>query len=144
MKKYIFALLLFSIPPQYFHAQTPTFDWQGHRGSRGLMPENTIPAFLKALDLGMKTLELDLTVSADNQLIISHEPWLNHDICLKADVFSPAYLLVTKKMVKQCHNKGIKIVPWTVNETKAMLKLMKLGVDGIITDYPNRIPVLNR
>jgi glycerophosphoryl diester phosphodiesterase len=85
MKKYIFVFLLFTIPPQYFHAQTPNFDWQGHRGARGIMPENTVPAFLKAIDLGMKTLELDLAVSADNQLVISHEPWLNHDICSKAD-----------------------------------------------------------
>lgn len=296
MKQILFFLiLLFITPPQYFYAQTLTFDWQGHRGARGLMPENTIPAFLKGLELGVKTLELDIAISADNQLIISHEPWLNSDICFKADgtpvskaeaesfkirtmtadslkkcdcgsrgnlnfpeqqkivahkptlaemvdavkqycrdknrplpyfnieiksqpnwdgiftpsvpdfaklvvdeikrleikevstiqsfdpraleavkkldatittvflasnafplkaylsllsfkpdVFSPAYLLVTKKMVKQCRDKGIKIVPWTVNDTAAMLKLMKLGVNGIITDYPNRIPVLKR
>jgi glycerophosphoryl diester phosphodiesterase len=295
MKNWIFVFLLLNALPQYCPAQTPTFDWQGHRGARGLMPENTIPAFLKGLDLGVKTLELDIAISADNQLIISHEPWLNHDICLKADgtpvlkaeaesfkiknmtadsvkkcdcgsrgnpnfpeqqklvaykptlaemvvavkqyckdknrplpyfnieiksqpnwdgiftpsvndfaklvvdeikrldiknvstiqsfdpraleatkkldttlptvllasysfrlnaylsllsfkpdVFSPSYSLVTKKMVKQCHEKGIKIVPWTVNETSNMLKLMKLGVDGIITDYPNRIPILKK
>lgn len=292
MKNWIFAFLLLNIPPQYFYAQTPIFDWQGHRGARGLMPENTIPAFLKALDLGMKTLELDLAVSADNQLIISHEPWLNHDICSKADgtpvskteaenlkiknmtadelkkcdcgsrgnprfpeqqkmvaykptlaemvatvkqycteknrplpyfnieiksnpvwdniftpsvndfaklvvdeitrldiktvstiqsfdpralegvkkldttitlvflvenlkgldanlalltfkpdVYSPYFKLMKKKTVKQCHAKGIKIVPWTVNETKDMSKMVKLGVDGVITDYPNRIPI---
>ena len=76
--------LFLNTPPQYMAAQN-TFDWQGHRGARGLMPENTIPAFLKALDLGVTTLELDLAVSADNQLIISHEPWLNHEICSKAD-----------------------------------------------------------
>jgi glycerophosphoryl diester phosphodiesterase len=59
------------------------FDWQGHRGSRGLMPENTIPAFLKALEFpAIQTLELDLAVSKDGQLIISHEPWFNPNICL--------------------------------------------------------------
>jgi glycerophosphoryl diester phosphodiesterase len=287
-----FFILLFNTPPQYFHAQTPTFDWQGHRGARGIMPENTVPAFLKAVDLGVKTLELDIAISADNQLIISHEPWLNHDICSKADgtpvskeeaeslkiknmtaeelrqcdcgsrgnprfpeqkkmaaykptlaemvnvvklycaekklplphfnieiksnpvwdgiftpsvpdfaklvvdeikrldiktlstiqsfdpraleavkkldpsvnlvylienekdlkanlallsfkpqVYSPYYLLVTKKLVKQCHRKKIKIVPWTVNDTQAMTDLVKMGVDGIITDYPNKIPI---
>ena len=286
------ALTYFIAPPQYLSAQKPKsdFDWQGHRGSRGLMPENTIPAFLKALDLGVKTLELDLAVSADNQLVISHEPWLNHDICSKADgspvtkeeaeslaiikmtvaelkkcdcgsrgnprfpeqqkmaaykptlsemveavkqycvenkrplpyfnieiksqpawdgkytpsvsafaqlvvdelnrlkikelssvqsfdpraleavkkldkavktvflveninglkanlklltfkpdVYSPYFKLVSQKMVRSCHNMGIKIIPWTVNEVSDMQKMIRLGVDGIITDYPNRI-----
>ena len=54
---------------------------QGHRGCRGLMPENTIPAFFTALDLGVSTLELDVVVSADHRLIISHEPFMNADIC---------------------------------------------------------------
>lgn len=59
------------------------FDWQGHRGARGLMPENTIPAFLKALEYPVKTLELDLVATADGKLVISHEPWMRHDICTK-------------------------------------------------------------
>lgn len=57
-------------------------DIQGHRGARGLMPENTIPAFIKALDLGITTLELDLAVTADNQLVISHEPYMGSHITL--------------------------------------------------------------
>ncbi len=56
-------------------------DIQGHRGARGLLPENTIPAFLKALELGVTTLELDLAVTADGELVVSHEPWMNHSIC---------------------------------------------------------------
>ena len=62
----------------------PKFDVQGHRGARGLRPENTIPAFLLALDSGVNTLEMDLAVTKDGQLVISHEPWLNSDICLNA------------------------------------------------------------
>ena len=59
-----------------------TFDWQGHRGARGLAPENTLPAFLKALEFpSIRTLELDLAVSADNQVLISHEPWMSAAIC---------------------------------------------------------------
>lgn len=58
------------------------FDWQGHRGARGLLPENSIPAFLKAIDLGVSTLELDVVVSKDQQIIISHEPFFSHIICL--------------------------------------------------------------
>ena len=59
----------------------PNFDWQGHRGARGLAPENTVPGFLKALEYPVNTLELDLAVSADTQLIVSHEPWMSGAIC---------------------------------------------------------------
>jgi glycerophosphoryl diester phosphodiesterase len=289
----IFLGLIF-LPPQYLAAQNlkpkADFDWQGHRGCRGLLPENSIPAFLKALDLGVTTLEMDLAVSADSQLILSHEPWLNGDICTKSDgsaikkdeseelllikmtaeeikkcdcgskgnprfkeqqpmktykptleevvnevkkycaeknrplpffnieiksqpdydmkktpsvfafskrvvedikklgikektfiqsfdiralenvkkldpsvklvflvenilgvkknlkkltfkpdVYSPFFKLINKKGVNFCHKKGIKVVPWTVNEPSDLQSVINLGVDGIISDYPNRI-----
>ena len=54
----------------------------GHRGCRGLRPENTLPAFLHALALGVDVLELDVVISADHQVVVSHEPWLNSAICL--------------------------------------------------------------
>jgi glycerophosphoryl diester phosphodiesterase len=262
------------------------FDWQGHRGARGILPENSVPAFLKALEYPeVTTLELDLAVSKDNQLIVSHEPWFNPAIChlpngdsiprrdegkyliyqmtaaeirgfdcgswgnprfpeqqkmkaykptlrevveaarakktdirwnieiksnpawdgqrhppveefarlviaeLKAlgieknavvqsfdvralqamhrqapeiplaflienlkgfdfnleklgftpAIYSPYYQLVSKKLVRKCHAKNMKLIPWTVNDVPAMHGLIHLGVDGIITDYPNRI-----
>lgn len=63
-------------------AQAPDgFDLQGHRGARGLAPENTIPAFRKALDLGVTTLELDVVISKDGEVVVSHEPWMSHVIC---------------------------------------------------------------
>lgn len=60
----------------------PKFDVQGHRGARGLKPENTVPAFLTALDYGVTTIELDLAVTKDHQLVVSHEPWMSSAICL--------------------------------------------------------------
>jgi glycerophosphoryl diester phosphodiesterase len=57
-----------------------SFDTQGHRGCRGLMPENTIPAMLYALDLGAHTLEMDAVISKDGQVLLSHEPFFNHEI----------------------------------------------------------------
>lgn len=65
---------------------TTAFDWQGHRGCRGLYPENTIPAFLHALSFpAVTTLELDVVMSQDQQVIVSHEPWMNPLICLAPD-----------------------------------------------------------
>lgn len=267
-----------------------SFDWQGHRGARGLVPENTIPAFLKALEYPVKTLELDVVVSKDGQLIVSHEPWMSHEICTKADgtiveaseeqqlriwemdyttiqrfdcgkrgnakfpeqvpqkthkpslrdmvstiedyifkndktpifynietksrpswydtlvpqpvvfvdillqeinelgiasrtcvqsfdpatirlvhqkqpelrtallvynqegvaknidslgfvptIYSPYYMLLDEAEMKHAKDKGMQVVPWTVNDVPTMQKLIKLGVDGIITDYPNLI-----
>ena len=268
-------------------AQKP-LDIQGHRGSRGLMPENTIPAMIKALQLGVHTLEMDVVITADKQVILSHEPFFSHEISLKPDgssiseaeekqfniykmnyaetqqfdvglkphirfpqqkklkaskprlsdlidsveryisinnlakpfynietktaierdglfhpppaefidllmdvilsknlseraiiqsfdtrtlkvvhakypyvktallieesskvaadiknlgfrptIYSPYYKLVDKKMIRYCHSKGIKIIPWTVNSRKEIDELVAAGVDGIITDYPN-------
>jgi glycerophosphoryl diester phosphodiesterase len=269
-----------------------SFDWQGHRGARGLAPENTIPAFLKALEFpAVKTLELDLAVSSDGYLVVSHEPWMSAAICSHPDgkpigkeeeerllifqmpyervqsfdcgtrgntrfpeqlpqmaskptldavikeveqyceqrgralpffnieikstpewdgirsplpdafarlvaekllelniaevstiqsfdprplqflhknypaltlaflvenaqgmeanlqilgftpnIYSPYYGLIDREAVEWAHRKGMKVVPWTVNTTKDMQRLLDWGVDGIITDYPNRIP----
>lgn len=70
-------------------AQTTPFDLQGHRGARGLLPENTLPAFEKAIALGVSTLELDVGVSKDGIVVISHDRALNPEITRDA---SGAYL----------------------------------------------------
>lgn len=269
---------------------TPTIDWQGHRGARGLLPENTIPAFLKALEYPIQTLELDVVVSQDQRVILSHEPWFSEHICTKPngqpvtaseaqslkiyemdyatiqtydcgqrgndrfpeqqplaatkpelremvraaeakarelqrplpyynielkteesyygrltpapaafvqlvlgeldslgilprvtlqsfdmnileaihqqnpkvttaqlientqsletnlarlsfqpDIYSPYYETVTRELVEQVHARQMKLIPWTVNQVEDMRLLMELEVDGIITDYPDRI-----
>jgi glycerophosphoryl diester phosphodiesterase len=60
-------------------------DLQGHRGARGLLPENTIPAFLRALDLGVTTLEMDVAINAEGHVVLSHEPWISAKICSHPD-----------------------------------------------------------
>ncbi|MDI3321785.1 glycerophosphodiester phosphodiesterase [Pinibacter soli] len=270
----------------------PAFDLEGHRGGRGLMPENTIPAMLHAIDLGVTTLEMDVVFTKDMQPILSHEPFFNHDITTKPDgsfvtekeqrslniytmnydsvkrydvglkphpkfpeqkkmpavkplltdvidrvetylkknkkkkvfynietktnkatdniyhpepaafvdalmlvliqkkitsrviiqsfdfrtleylkthypsmktalliedydkktfkeqlalagfkptIYSPAYKLVTRKLVEDCHSKNIKVIPWTVNDKAIYDSLVAKRVDGVITDYPDRI-----
>lgn len=267
----------------------PKFDVQGHRGCRGLKPENTIPAFLTALDSGVTTLEMDVVITKDRQVVISHEPWMNVNFCLDPEgkelakkdsikyniyamtyqevsqwdcgskgnekfpeqeksvqhkplltdaivaiethiksytkyevdynieikslpagddrfhpkpevfskmvyelidqylpmdrvviqsfdfrvlkywhthypqvrlaalvenkfslghnlknlgftpfIYSPDYKLLTPEIVKECHDMKMRVIPWTVNDEKDMLALKGMGVDGFITDYPNR------
>ncbi len=57
-------------------------DVQGHRGCRGLMPENSIPGFLKAIELGVHTLEMDVVISKDRQVVVSHEPYMSAKIAM--------------------------------------------------------------
>ena len=290
MKNLFFYALLLMTTSSF----SQKFDIEGHRGCRGLMPENTIPAFKKALDLGVTTLELDVCISKDGQVVVSHEPYMNALFCSKPDgspvmkadekvlnlymmsyaeirkydsgirgnilfpeqqkvatfkpllrdmlkacekyiklnnlskiqynieikseekeygisqpktvkefsdlvyqevirqvsperiilqsfdfnvlkfwhlqfeegkykrlrlsalvedemvdpsleklgfnpdIFSPYYKHLIKRRVDMCHDRGIKVVPWTVNEIVNMKEMKALGVDGLITDYPNR------
>ncbi len=55
------------------------FDLQGHRGARGLLPENTLPAFQKALELGVDTIECDMAITKDGVIVIHHDLQLNPD-----------------------------------------------------------------
>lgn len=271
------------------YVNEPAFDMQGHRGSRGLMPENTIPAMLHAIDLGVTTLEMDVVISADNKVVVSHDPHfhenittlpgggqltkkeaaahllysMRYDSIMKYDVglkphpdfprqqkmavgkpllsdliaaceayakqkgrkiyynieikskpendnkkhpavqafvdlalavissggilsrttiqsfdaralqavhrsdatvatsllveasnklpldqqlmqlgftpqvYSPNFALVTPELLQQCHQKNMKVIPWTVNSVEEMRRLAAMGVDGIITDYPD-------
>jgi glycerophosphoryl diester phosphodiesterase len=65
--------------------QVHAFDLQGHRGARGLRPENTLAAFSFALATGVTTLETDLAVTKDGVLVISHDPYLNPDLVRSPD-----------------------------------------------------------
>ena len=271
------------------HSELPVFDKEGHRGCRGLMPENTIAGMMKALELGVTTLEMDVVITKDKRVILSHEPFFNHEITtrpngeyvkeseerdlniyqmtlsetrqydvglkphprfpqqqkLKATkpllreviedaeafsrlkktspvfynietktnpatdgiyhpepeefvellmkvinrrkiadrviiqsfdyrtlkiinkkypevktaalveeddnrslsehleelgfvpaIYSPAYNLVTKELVEECHRQQVKLIPWTVNDKTTLEQLKQLGVDGVITDFP--------
>jgi glycerophosphoryl diester phosphodiesterase len=280
------TLLLFLLP---LVVTAQNMSIQGHRGARGLAPENTIPGFLVALDLGVNTLEMDVVISKDHQVVISHEPYFSSAICrdqngndigkdvqkdfnlyemdyeqiknfdcgskqnkkypeqvnqpapkpllveaikaiemhvkgvtgylvdynieikssasgdntyhpevdefsrlvykvintyldldrviiqsfdfrvlkywhenypevrlaalvqnmagvdknlenlgFKPDIYSPNYLLLNSKKISHLHELGIKMIPWTVNDADAMKELTESGVDGLITDYPDR------
>jgi glycerophosphoryl diester phosphodiesterase len=98
------------------------FNLQGHRGSRGLLPENTLPAFEKAIELGVTTLELDVGVSKDGIVVISHDRALNPEITRDA---SGAYLTM----------------PLLVNRlTMAELKTYDVGRINPDSAYAKRFP----
>ena len=297
MKYFASVIILFFFMSFIYKEDRPNshkdeFDVQGHRGCRGIMPENTIPAMIRALDLGVTTLEIDVVITKDNKVLVSHEPWFESEITTKPDgsfikpaeamqynifqmnydeiikydvgmkphprfpqqqkmkaikplladlfdsiaenmklrrrlfpyynietkclpagdgrfhpkpdefvellmavikekqleemviiqsfdfrtlkylhekypsiktsmliedsdvndfegqlnrlgytpqVYSPNHTLVDEELVKQCHDKGMKIIPWTVNDAKQLKKLKKMGIDGVITDYPDKI-----
>lgn len=61
------------------------FDLQGHRGARGLAPENTLAGFARALEIGVTTLETDLAITKDGVLVLSHDPVFNPDVARGAD-----------------------------------------------------------
>ncbi len=63
---------------------SPGLDVQGHRGCRGLRPENTLPAFEKALKLGVTTLEMDIQTTSDRVLVVTHDQQLNAKHCVSA------------------------------------------------------------
>jgi glycerophosphoryl diester phosphodiesterase len=74
---YLFLFLLLTCTPML------KIDYQGHRGARGLFPENTIPAFLHALTYpAIRTLEMDVVLTKDGTVVVSHDPWMEAEICL--------------------------------------------------------------
>lgn len=81
MKKLFLIISLLLLTTSAF-PQTRPFSIEGHRGARGYVPENTIPSFKKALEQGADTLELDVVISKDNKVVVSHEPWFSSIISL--------------------------------------------------------------
>lgn len=67
------ATVIFPRTPPQSAPEVDVFDLQGHRGARGLMPENSLPAFEKALALGVTTLELDTVMTADGVVVVHHD-----------------------------------------------------------------------
>jgi len=93
---FVAGLLVLSIP-SWPGSTDGSFDVQGHRGCRGLFPENTMPAFRAALELGVTTLELDLQVTRDRVLVVHHDQKLDSSRCVHDDG-SPVSSTAIKKL----------------------------------------------
>ena len=131
------------------------FDTQGHRGCRGLMPENTIPAMINALDLGVTTLEMDAVITKDNKVVMSHEPFFNHEITSKPDgsyVTEPEekslnIFLMTYDEVKK-YDVGIKPHPRfpkqkKMNVVKPLLSDLLDSVQNYVASHKRPLPYFN-
>jgi glycerophosphoryl diester phosphodiesterase len=140
MGKYLLILSLLSAS-QCFSQE---FDIQGHRGCRGLLPENSIEGMKKAIDLGVTTLELDVVISADHQVLLSHEPFLSHEICLDkngneiTEVNEKSFNLYQMSYddIRQC-DCGSKIHPRFLGQTK--IKTYKPLLSEVIDSVENYI-----
>jgi glycerophosphoryl diester phosphodiesterase len=60
------------------------------------------------------------------------------ELGFKPDIYSPYFKLLSQDKINRLHEKSIKVIPWTVNQRDDMVRLKDLGIDGLITDYPNR------
>ncbi|RZK77958.1 MAG: glycerophosphodiester phosphodiesterase, partial [Pedobacter sp.] len=84
MKKKITILVAGVLLANTVNAQQK-MDVQGHRGGMALMPENTIAAMINGVKLGVKTLELDVVISADGKVVVSHDAYMSSDFMRKPD-----------------------------------------------------------
>jgi glycerophosphoryl diester phosphodiesterase len=66
------------------------------------------------------------------------------ELGFKPDIISPEYTMVDKAFLIDYHSNQIKVIVWTVNQFDEIKKMAALGVDGIISDYPNRFSVLKQ
>ena len=82
-------VFLFSLGAYFLTACQPMEnlhpDVHGHRGSPGRHPENSIPGFLEAVEIGCDHLEMDVVISGDGQVVVSHEPWMRASLCMTPD-----------------------------------------------------------
>ena len=81
VRQILFVLLVSSLLSCSLFYPT-TLDVQGHRGARGLFPENTLIGFRKTIEMGVTTLELDLGLTKDLVPVVIHDPYLNQNLCL--------------------------------------------------------------
>lgn len=125
MKK-IFLSALFIFACLSLAAAQKVVSIEGHRGARGYLPENTIPSFIKAIEQGSDTLELDLVISKDKKVVVSHEPWFSYFIST-----APDGTAITREYEKQ-HN----IYAMTYEEVKKY----DVGSRGNV-QFPQQVPM---
>jgi len=77
----MYRVLLLLLLGTFLMSAAPKIMVHGHRGARAMRPENTLPAFEYAIDIGADVLELDMAVTKDNVIVVSHDPYLHPPVC---------------------------------------------------------------
>lgn len=139
-------MIRFFFPAFLFSMSAFALDWQGHRGARGLYPENTIGAMEEALKYPVTTLELDVVVSKDMKVVVSHEPWMSEEICTNPegkpvkDREYNLYKLTYEEITKfDC---GQKVHPRFPHQTK--VSTGKPTLEKLLTTTEETLKKLNR
>lgn len=143
----IFLLSCASLPGK---PRLQTIELQGHRGARGLAPENTWPAFEIALQNGMNVLELDTVLTADNDLIIHHDTDTNPKLCQHADgtvLISRPIRQITAAELRQLDCGSLKHTDFPEQVPRPGTRLLTLAeFFRAVKDYENRnksaVPVM--
>lgn len=128
------------------------FDVQGHRGARGVLPENSIPGFIKSVDIGVNTIELDVVITKDLKVLVSHEPWISNIICLdslglklsdeikKYNIYNLNYNVIKKFDCGSLGNPNFSLQK-KISISKPLLKEAIIEVENYVKkndiDYPN-------
>lgn len=119
-----------------------SFDWSSLNLTREIAPELTLVA-LSSGDAWMGVGQPGASPNLGGIDIDDYDGSLAKAAAAQGyDVISPAFRSVTPEMIAEAHGLGLPVIPWTVNTTADMERLMDLGVDGIITDYPTRLRTL--
>ena len=123
-------------------ASAHSFDLEGHRGTRGLRPENTLAAFGKALEVGVTTLELDTGVTKDGVVVVSHERRISTLECQDtgpAVAGDPEFPYVGK-LIKDLTYAQLA----TLDDAATMQRVIDLGVDGLISNDVDLLQLVAR
>src|ERR1041384_5607684 len=83
-QKWLLLITLLSVVPATTLTAASKILVHGHRGARAMRPENTLPAFQYAIEQGVDALEMDMAVTKDNVIVISHDPVLHGPVCTSA------------------------------------------------------------
>jgi glycerophosphoryl diester phosphodiesterase len=102
----------------------------------GMLPNVIISSFFHATLTVLK--ESNEQVSTAMLLNTSKEELFQYALDFRVDAINPQHNLVTPEFIEGAHQTGLLVYPWTVNEQHRMIDLFSMGVDGLITDYPDR------
>jgi|SRR6185369_2621285 len=131
----------------FFSGSRHGIDVIAHRGGKGEAPEETLVAFANAKQLGVDVLEMDIRVTSDGELVLIFEVirfvvssrWGTGDYRPNVAAIETSSKSIDRRLVETAKKHGLKLHAFTVNEVDDMKRLIALGVDGIITDFPTRL-----